>query len=469
MSLSAPTKITVPWANSGTKNTIPVASQIGITPGAASWEDGFPPLTMTAKSAGGIPPAGPDVNGGLNAISSALQWLQAGAGYAYDSAFSTAVGGYPLSARVQRSDGQGLWINTTANNAVDPESSTTSGWLPLSNNATTAIAMTSSNVTLTALQAGAGIIYLSGALTANLNLVFPAWRKEWLVVNNCTGAFSVTCKTASGVGPVIATGTNAIIYGDGTNVWLATPSAGCVGQVRNLKASQTTASSTLTITADQVVLATALGSQEIVRPSLNKTLNIATTGAGGMDTGSVPASGYVAIYHIYNPTTQTDALLGVNATSAVAPNVYGGANMPSGYTASALLSVWPTNSSGQFIVGTQLDREIRFVPVQVLSTSTQKASLTSLDISSAVPPNAKSSSGHLQVGSTSSSNNLCQVASTSTGAGLQYCFNGVTASASAIANPFNNLLLPTPQNLYYIASASAGTMTFILNISGYSI
>jgi hypothetical protein len=80
----------------------------------------------------------------------------------------------------------------------------------------------------------------------------------------------------------------------------------------------------------------------------NKTVNLATTGAGGMDSGAAPNNGFVAIYAIYNPTTGASALLARNATAAAQPTVYGGANMPAGYTASALISVWPTNASGQF-------------------------------------------------------------------------------------------------------------------------
>lgn len=225
MSLTAPNKIAVPWANTGVNRTsIPTASQISITPGAASWTDGFPPITMTPIASGGIPPAGPDFNGVLYSLSQSLQWLQSGSGYAFDGTFSTAVGGYPQRAQVQRSDGQGYWLNTVANNTTDPESSTSSGWLPAASNASTAITMTSSNVTMTALQAGAYIITLSGALTANLNLIFPTWAQEWLVVNNCSGSYSVTCKTAAGAGVAIAAGANAIIYGDGTNIIGMTPS-----------------------------------------------------------------------------------------------------------------------------------------------------------------------------------------------------------------------------------------------------
>ena len=71
MSISTPTKITVPFANTGSKNTIPVPSQISVTPGAASYTDGFPPLTMTPKASGGVPPFGQDMNGILYAITTA--------------------------------------------------------------------------------------------------------------------------------------------------------------------------------------------------------------------------------------------------------------------------------------------------------------------------------------------------------------------------------------------------------------
>ena len=73
MSLSAPVQLTLGFAENGTKNTIPNASQIAITPGAASYNDGFPPLTRTPVAAGGVPPFGEDMNGILYAMSKALQ------------------------------------------------------------------------------------------------------------------------------------------------------------------------------------------------------------------------------------------------------------------------------------------------------------------------------------------------------------------------------------------------------------
>ncbi len=118
---NVPPKFSIPWANSGTKNAIPTASQIGITPGAASLTDGFPPLTFTPIAAGGVPPAGADFNGILNMLSAAVQWSNAGGLYSYDAAFSTAIGGYPNGAVLVKADFSGFWISQVDNNASDPD------------------------------------------------------------------------------------------------------------------------------------------------------------------------------------------------------------------------------------------------------------------------------------------------------------------------------------------------------------
>jgi hypothetical protein len=78
--------------------------------------------------------------------------------------------------------------------------------------------MSSANVTLTAAQYGKPIISLSGVLTANLNLIFPNIVGQWLIVNNCTGAYTVTCKTSAGTGVATSISSVQTIYGDGTNI-----------------------------------------------------------------------------------------------------------------------------------------------------------------------------------------------------------------------------------------------------------
>ena len=213
-----PGKVSVPFANSGTKNAIPVPSQIGVTPGLASYTDGFPPLTFTPLASGGVPPFGADFNGFLNAITQAVRWACAGGQYPYDAAFSTAVSGYPLGAIVQRADGTGEWLNLTDGNTTNPEAGG-AGWVPMDNYGITAVTgLTNSNVTLTALQYARNIITLSGALTGNIQIIFPTTLQQWVVINGTTGAFAVTCKTLSGTGASIPQGGQQTFYGDGLNL-----------------------------------------------------------------------------------------------------------------------------------------------------------------------------------------------------------------------------------------------------------
>ncbi|MGM7932219.1 hypothetical protein [Yersinia enterocolitica] len=154
---------------------------------------------------------------------------------------------------------------------------------------------------------------------------------------------------------------------------------GVIGTSRNAKMSVTAASSTATFTADELIVQTALGGLQYKLSSFSKTINLATTGVGGMDTGTVPANGFVALYAIYNPTTQISALLAVNASSVVAPEVYGGSNMPAGYTASALVSVLPTSSS-QLAPVIQQGRRVSIVGASILSGSGAPSSLAALAI-----------------------------------------------------------------------------------------
>ncbi|WP_431822220.1 hypothetical protein [Burkholderia sp. F1] len=65
-------------------------------------------------------------------------------------------------------------------------------------------------------------------------------------------------------------------------------SAAVVGQARNVVMSVTAASSAATLTADEIVVGTALDGQKYLLKQFSKTIKLATTGAGGMDTGTAP-------------------------------------------------------------------------------------------------------------------------------------------------------------------------------------
>lgn len=129
-----PTKIPLKWAASAAGsyiNSIPTASQIGITNGAASFTDGFPPLNFVPISAGGYPPRGSDFNGILQQVTAGLQWIQAGGLFSYDAAFASVIGGYARDAVIQSNLYPGLlWVSLADNNVDNPDLSTQSTWLP---------------------------------------------------------------------------------------------------------------------------------------------------------------------------------------------------------------------------------------------------------------------------------------------------------------------------------------------------
>src|SRR5579863_8314554 len=131
---NAPAKIPLIWganADPAYINTIPTGSQIAITPGRASFNDGFVPLSFVARATGGAGPFGKDFNGILNQVTAGLQWLQAGGPTYYDATFSAAIGGYPEGAVVMSSVTNGmLWLSTADNNTNNPDVVST-GWEPL--------------------------------------------------------------------------------------------------------------------------------------------------------------------------------------------------------------------------------------------------------------------------------------------------------------------------------------------------
>jgi hypothetical protein len=131
--LSSLSKFAMPFgknAGSGYIRPIPTPSQVGIVNGAASLNDGFPPLTFQPVGSGGIPPFGQDFNGILNQVTAWNQWQQAGGSVQFDSTFCTSIGGYPQWAILASTVTVGLlWLNTVDNNTTNPDSGGASGWI----------------------------------------------------------------------------------------------------------------------------------------------------------------------------------------------------------------------------------------------------------------------------------------------------------------------------------------------------
>ena len=124
---SAPEKLTKPFCDIGLKNTIP--KDVGAAPQDATYTYGFPLVTMTPISQGGLPPKGKDFNGILYEISSHTRWANAGGVfYKFDRDFCTDIGGYPKGAVLLSNDGLSAYISTTDNNTTNFNTTPSDDW-----------------------------------------------------------------------------------------------------------------------------------------------------------------------------------------------------------------------------------------------------------------------------------------------------------------------------------------------------
>nr|WKF61918.1 hypothetical protein HUO10_006450 [Paraburkholderia busanensis] len=236
---------------------------------------------------------------------------------------------------------------------------------------------------------------------------------------------------------------------------------GVVGSVRNLRATVGAASTTLTLTADEIGVKSALGGPAQMLANFNQTVSTAATGIGGVVGAVLVANGFAGIYAAYNPSTGAQGAFIVNANSFV-PNV--AASPPAGWVATGLISVWPLTGSMQFKSGNQFDRDLVFPLVAAYITSLVVGALSGISVSTIIPANARAIVGELAAASTATSNFAAGIASDGFSSGQQ----NITQTGLAAACNYT-LKIGLPQAIYFSSSNSAGTPTFTVYISGYSI
>ena len=79
---------------------------------------------------------------------------------------------------------------------------------------------------------------------------------------------------------------------------LPTGSSGIIAYPRNAKFSIPSAATSGVFTADEVPVKSYLGGASLTLSNYAQTINLGSTGAGGMDTGTAPTSGFVSLYAI---------------------------------------------------------------------------------------------------------------------------------------------------------------------------
>lgn len=119
--LTQPTLLLKPFAQSGDKNTLPVTNTDASNPQLADLTNGFPAITSEDPDNGGLPPERKDFNG-LGYLTTTYDYFyQAGGTFTFDQTTAVGIGGYPLGARLWYGNGTDGWIlrSTVKNNYDD--------------------------------------------------------------------------------------------------------------------------------------------------------------------------------------------------------------------------------------------------------------------------------------------------------------------------------------------------------------
>lgn len=245
--------------------------------------------------------------------------------------------------------------------------------------------------------------------------------------------------------------------------FLLNPASGTVQSVapnaQGASMSVVAASATATMTADYVIVAVGAGGVTYTLNTYSQAVNLAATGTGGMDIGTAPVSGFVALYAIYNPASATTSILACAVATSSGP-VYTGANMPTGYTASCLLGIWKTNGSSQFPIGYQTRRKCFFTATVVVSVTADN-SAHNVSLSTLVPSTAKTFGGWFSY-TMAASTDLTLIMGSNIGftLGKQQFSVGAGSSTLNLDGAFDGLPLVTAQQFSY--QCTNGTTLSIL-------
>lgn len=484
---SIPLKWYVPFAQGDSSRVeLPVTTS---DPTRASQTLGFPPLTMQPPESGGVPPQGEDFNGGLNQVARIAWWVMNGGGWPYDATFASNsnINGYPNGATVQAADFRGNWINTADNNQNNPDTNGTN-WVPGFQYGATAITgLTGGTVTPTPAQAAKNAITLAGTLTSALTIVLPNWTKNWTITNNTTGAFVTIVKTAAGSGVTIPQNAAATrVSGDGTNITQSAENIanaasstqaaqfgqvpGVIGAQRGLSAASAGSVTTVTWTAVNVTLRTAVAGLVYSIASFNASVNLTSSGNGGVVGVAPAANGFAAIYAMLNPTTGTGGIFATDASSAAAPDFYAGA-LPSGFTACALIGIVPISGTAtQFAQFQQVDRSVAWPGGNLVSGSTFTGGPALTGASTLIPYNAKVIGGFIQPANSnvSSAGALsCTLSPLNIAAGGWVFASTVAASSSNAAGYRCGISAANPRQVYRTVTATGGTLSHTITTDYY--
>ncbi|WP_395406351.1 hypothetical protein ACHMW6_06700 [Pseudoduganella sp. UC29_106] len=198
-----------------------------------------------------------------------------------------------------------------------------------------------------------GTIKLSGALSADRNVIVPNNKKTYQVVNGTSGGHSIIFKTSAGTGITVTNGATAIVRCDGTNVVAITggsgagtvTSVGVTSTDLSVSGSPVTTSGNITLNiANNVV--TYAKMQDV--SATDKILGRSTAGSGDVEEITCTAAGRALIDDADAAAQRATLGLGTSATLDVDTDPTMAANSASRVPAqSALVSYIATQLDGR--------------------------------------------------------------------------------------------------------------------------
>lgn len=165
-----------------------------------------------------------------------------------------------------------------------------------------------------------------------------------VLLANGAAAFQTVAPGSAG-NALVSTGTT----------WAAQPIASSPTTAHSKLKVQVTSDTAIAVTADQVVLAATTGA--ITLSTVSVSISTATSGANGLDTGTIASSTWYSVWVIYNGTTTA----GLISTSATAPT------LPTGYTYKARVG-WVRFATGALARTLQYDNRVQYVVTAATQT-----------------------------------------------------------------------------------------------------
>jgi len=220
---------------------------------------------------------------------------------------------------------------------------------------------------------------------------------------------------------------------------------------RNLVGAWAT-NATATFTADELVLEDVNGNQLLIS-AFNKTVNMATAGIGGLDTGSEASSTWYNVFAVAKSDGTQNIVL--STADDIASLTFSG-----GYSFAGLISSLRNNGSSNLVDFRQAGALVDIDAIQIIvaGAATSDTSINTL-LETAVPPLARKVQGYGRVsdsGSSASALTLKPVTASNIGRKI---INNPGGSTSTAGGYFEALMV-TPQTLFYQVSAGDSAEAF---------